>query len=120
MLQQYEPDDYVLSTGVSHTIRYLVEHAFSLIDMKITWLKNVYDHTETGFDQYENIRVRTDTKYIRPNEVEDLRGDFSKIYKKIGWFPKIDFRSLIEEMLNHYKLSSSNSQLELERKISNT
>lgn len=107
MLQQDTPDDYVISTGVSHTIRYLVEHAFSLIDMKITWLNDLHNHTETGVDQYGNIRVKTDVKYIRPNEVEDLRGDSSKIYKKIGWFPKTDFNSLIEEMVNHDKLSLS-------------
>ena len=77
MLQQDIPDDYVISTGVCHTVRHLVEYSFSLIDMKISWKD---DSVEMGYDQNGIIRVVTDTKYIRPNEVEDLRGNSSKIF----------------------------------------
>ena len=104
MLQQDIPDDYVIATGVCHTVRHLVEYAFSLIDMQISW--NDYDNI--GYDQNGIMRVVVDTKYIRPNEVDDLRGDSSKILNKLGWSPRTNFNSLIEEMVNHDKLSSSN------------
>jgi len=104
MLQQDIPDDYVIATGVCHTVRHLVEYAFSLIDMQISW--NDYDNI--GYDQNGIMRVVVDTKYIRPNEVDDLRGDSSKILNKFGWSPRTNFNSLIEEMVNHDKLSSSN------------
>jgi GDPmannose 4,6-dehydratase len=103
MLQQDIPDDYVISTGVCHTVRHLVEYSFSLIDMKISWEG---DSVEMGYDQDGIVRVITDTKYIRPNEVDDLRGDSSKILNKLGWRPRTNFNSLIEEMVNHDKLSS--------------
>ena len=102
MLQQDIPDDYVIATGVCHTVRHLVEYAFSLIDMDISW--NCYD--SLGYDQNKFVRVFVDTKYIRPNEVDDLRGDSSKILNKLGWRPRTDFNGLIEEMVNHDKLSS--------------
>lgn len=103
MLQQDIPDDYVISTGVCHTVRHLVEYSFSLIDMKISWK---CDSVEIGYDQDGIVRVITDTKYIRPNEVDDLRGDSSKILNKLGWRPRTNFNSLIEEMVNHDILSS--------------
>ena len=102
MLQQDIPDDYVIATGVCHTVRHLVEYAFSLINMDISW--NCYD--SLGYDQNKFVRVFVDTKYIRPNEVDDLRGDSSKILNKLGWRPRTDFNGLIEEMVNHDKLSS--------------
>ena len=102
MLQQDIPDDYVIATGVCHTVRHLVEYAFSLINMDISW--NCYD--SLGYDQNKFVRVFVDTKYIRPNEVDHLRGDSSKILNKLGWRPRTDFNGLIEEMVNHDKLSS--------------
>ena len=103
MLQQDIPDDYVISTGVCHTVRHLVEYSFSLIDMKISWKG---DSVEMGYDQNGIVRVIIDTKYIRPNEVDDLRGDSSKILNKLGWRPRTNFNSLIEEMVDHDILSS--------------
>jgi GDPmannose 4,6-dehydratase len=103
MLQQDIPDDYVISTGVCHTVRHLVEYSFSLIDMKISWEG---DSAEMGYDQDGIVRVITDTKYVRPNEVDDLRGDSSKILNKLGWRPRTNFNSLIEEMVDHDILSS--------------
>jgi GDPmannose 4,6-dehydratase len=105
MLQQDIPDDYVIATGICHTVRHLVQYAFSLIDMEISWKG---DSVEIGYDQNGIIRVITDTKYIRPNEVDDLRGNSSKIFKKLGWSPRTDFYSLIKEMVDHDKLSSGN------------
>ena len=104
MLQQDIPDDYVIATGVCHSVRHLVEYAFSLIGIEISW--NGYDII--GYDQNGIVRVVVDTKYIRPNEVDDLRGDSSKILNKLGWRPRTDFNGLIEEMVNHDKLSSGN------------
>ena len=99
MLQQDDPDDYVISTGVSHTIRHLVEYSFSLVGLKISW--KMENGREIGLDQHGVVRVETDDKYIRPNEVDDLRGDSSKILHKMGWSPKINFEILIREMVNH-------------------
>lgn len=78
ILQQKCPDDYVLSTDESHTIREFVEEAFSLVDMK--------------WDRY----VKTDKKFYRVLEVESLKGDSTKARKKIGWKPKIKFKELIK------------------------
>jgi GDPmannose 4,6-dehydratase len=82
MLQQDRPEDYVIATGVSHSVRELVEIAFSRAGL--------------DWQQY----VRTDPSLIRPAEVDLLLGDFSKARRELGWTPRVNFRQLIEMMVD--------------------
>jgi len=84
MLQQEEPDDYVIATGESHTIEELVERAFA----------------EVGIDGWKKY-VRQDPKFFRPAEVDLLIGDASKAREKLGWTPEVDFASLVEMMVRN-------------------
>lgn len=82
MLQQETPDDYVIATGETHTIKELLDVAFNYINIK-DWTPYVY----------------VNPKFMRPAEVPYLRGDMSKAREKLGWSPKTTFRELIEEMV---------------------
>ena len=98
ILQQKKPDDFVLATGETHTVRKFVELAFREVDIIIQWegtgLKEIGKDSRTG-----NILVRVDKKYFRPTEVDILLGDYSKAKKKLKWSPKISFTQLVKEMV---------------------
>lgn len=98
MLQQDEPDDFVICTGEYRTVRELVEEAFKHIDLKITWDGEGLD--EVGIDQNGDVRVRVDPVYLRPIDVEFLHGDYSKAKKVLGWNPSISFEDMIADMVN--------------------
>ncbi len=83
MLQQPEPDDYVVATGESHSVREFCEEAFGLV----------------GLDWREHVVV--DARYFRPTEVDELRGDASKAREKLGWAPRVGFRELVRMMVEH-------------------
>ena len=99
ILQQKKPDDFVLATGETNTVRKFVELAFREVDIIIQWegtgLKEIGKDSRTG-----NILVRVDKKYFRPTEVDILLGDYSKAKKKLKWSPKISFTQLVKEMVN--------------------
>ncbi|KAJ3167392.1 hypothetical protein HDU88_002314 [Geranomyces variabilis] len=98
MLQQEEPEDYVLATGETHTVRTFVEKAFRCVGIEIVWEGQA--ENEVGRDRATGaIRVRIDEKYYRPAEVELLLGDPSKARKNLGWERKVDFDSLVKEMV---------------------
>jgi GDPmannose 4,6-dehydratase len=82
MLQQDEPDDYVVATGISHSVRELVEIAFA--------------HVGLDWQRF----VRTDPSLLRPAEVDHLIGDASKARKKLGWTPSVDFVGLVRMMVD--------------------
>jgi GDPmannose 4,6-dehydratase len=84
MLQQDQPDDYVISTGETHTVRELVERAFA----------------EVGIDDWDRY-VRQDPKFMRPAEVDLLIGDAAKARTKLGWEPEVDFATLVKMMVDH-------------------
>jgi GDPmannose 4,6-dehydratase len=98
MMQQAQPDDYVLATGEAHTVREFVELAFAGIGRTIAWQgKGVAEkgiETKTG-----RTLVEIDPRYFRPTEVPYLLGDPAKAHAKLGWRHKIGFRQLVEEML---------------------
>jgi GDPmannose 4,6-dehydratase len=97
MLQQNEPDDYVVATGVQYSVKDFVEEAASYFGMKIVWMGEGVD--EIGYDlNTKKIVIRVDPKYFRPAEVETLLGDASKAKEKLGWEPKISFKQLVEDM----------------------
>jgi GDPmannose 4,6-dehydratase len=98
MLQQDSPDDYVIATGETHSVREFTEKAFACLDMKIVWSGEGAD--ETGTDSASGtIVVRVDPKYYRPTEVDLLLGNPSKARKKLGWKPEVSFDNLVEIMI---------------------
>jgi GDPmannose 4,6-dehydratase len=99
MLQQHEPDDYVLATGEMHSVREFVEHAFAHVGRTIAWRgKGV---GEVGYEQKTGRElVKVDPRYFRPTEVDQLLGDASKAAAKLGWKPKTKFRELVAEMVS--------------------
>ncbi|MFZ1950035.1 MAG: GDP-mannose 4,6-dehydratase, partial [Pseudolabrys sp.] len=90
MLQQPQPDDYVLATGDSHTVREFVERAFAVIGRRIHW-RGEGKH-ETGIDEESGKElIQIDPRYFRPTEVDVLVGDASKAHTKLGWRHRVDF-----------------------------
>lgn len=98
MMQHKRPDDFVISTGETHSVRELIEEAFKYIDVDIKWegkgLKEIGLDKESG-----KILVRVDEKYFRPAEVDLLLGDSSKAQKELGWNPKTSFKDLVKMMM---------------------
>jgi|TARA_B110000914_G_C15449270_1_gene440073 GDPmannose 4,6-dehydratase len=84
MLQHNEPDNFVCSTGVSHTVKELVEYVFGYLDLD--WLKY----------------VSSDKKFLRPEELEHLKGDCSKAKKILGWEHKYTFETMLDEMIEYW------------------
>ena len=98
--QQKEPDDYVIATGKTYTVRMFVELAFREVGIEIIWEGEV--ESEVGKDKKTNKElVKIDKRYFRPSEVEVLLGDPSKAQKKLGWEAKISLQELVSEMVNY-------------------
>ncbi len=97
MLQQEQPEDYVIATGVQYSVRDFVNAAAEELGIKVRWegagLK------EKGYDSAGNCIVSIDPRYFRPTEVESLLGDPSKAKNELGWEPKITFKELVQEMV---------------------
>ena len=98
ILQQPQPDDYVLATGETHSVREFVELAFAEIGISIQWQgAGVKEH---GLCEKTNrTLVRVDSRYFRPTEVEMLLGNPAKARTKLGWKHQIGFRELVREMM---------------------
>lgn len=100
MLQQPQPDDYVVATGEAHTVREFVERAFASAGITIAWDGSGVN--EIGRNkQTDKILVKIDPRYFRPTEVDFLCGDASKTRKVLGWQPKTSFDSLVKLMVKH-------------------
>ena len=98
MLQQPEPDDYVLATGHCHSVREFVELAFSEIGRRVVWQGKGVD--ETGRDGVSgDVLVEIDPRYFRPTEVELLQGDPTKARERLGWEHKTSFGQLVRDMV---------------------
>ena len=99
MLQQPEPDDYVIATGETHTVREFIEEVCRLLNIDIEWRGSGAD--EQGIDRKTGkVIIQVNPMYFRPAEVDSLRGDFSKARKKLGWSPKVNFKELVAMMLD--------------------
>jgi len=99
IVQQPHPDDYVLATGESHSVREFVERAFSHVGKTIVWRGTGTD--EKGYDSSSNrVLVEVDPRYFRPTEVDLLVGDASKARTKLGWRHKVSFGTLVSEMVD--------------------
>lgn len=99
IVQQPEPDDYVLATGEEHSIREFVEKAFAHLGRTIAWRGEGLD--EKGFDERTGeVLIEVDSRYFRPTEVEILRGDPSKARQQLRWQHKVTFEELVREMVD--------------------
>ncbi len=98
ILQAQQPDDFVLATGETHSVRELVELAFAEVDIPLEWTG--VGAEEKGCDARNgNVLVEIDPGYFRPTEVDLLIGDASKAHEILGWYPKYDFPSLVKEIV---------------------
>ena len=84
MMQQDTPDDFVCSTGVSHSVKDLVEYVFGQLNL--------------DWEEY----VKTDKKYLRPEELEHLKGDCTKAKNVLGWEHEYTFETMMDEMINYW------------------
>ena len=98
ILQQKEPDDYVLATGEKHSVREFAEKAFAHVGRRLEWRgKGV---KEKGVDARSGqVLIEVDPRYFRPTEVALLLGDPSKAHQKLGWRHKTTFDQLVKEMV---------------------
>jgi GDPmannose 4,6-dehydratase len=121
MLQQDEPDDYVIATGEQHSVREFTRAAFAEVGIEIEFVgegaeqigrvagvdEDVLSHARNGLAETERLEhaapgavvVRVDSRYFRPTEVETLLGDASKARERLGWEPSIAFAQLVHEMV---------------------
>jgi GDPmannose 4,6-dehydratase len=109
MMQQPEPDDYVIATGRQYSVREFVTLAAKVLDMRITWRGTGVE--ECGYDDRGRCIVAVDPRYFRPTEVETLLGDATKARTKLGWTPKIRFRELVAEMMREDLKSAERDEL---------
>lgn len=106
MLQQQQPQDFVIATGLQCSVRDFIKKAASYLDISIRWTGSGVD--EKGLDEQGKCIVGVDPLYFRPTEVDTLLGDASLAREKLGWQPKTTLDQMIEEMIH--------SDLELARK----
>ena len=100
MLQQPKPDDYVLATGETRSVREFIEHAFSAVGITIAWSGS--GQNEKGCDTVSGkVLVDVDPQFFRPAEVHLLLGDSSKARKQLGWTPQWSFADLVRDMIDH-------------------
>ena len=98
ILQQPKPDDYVLATGETHTVREFCERAFAVVGRRIRWQGEGID--EVGIDEASGkALIRVDPRYFRPTEVDVLLGDASKAHAKLGWKHRVSFDELVTQMV---------------------
>ncbi|CAH2030489.1 GDP-mannose 4,6-dehydratase [Trichlorobacter ammonificans] len=109
LMQQDQPEDWVIATGQQHSVRDFVNAAAEELGIRITWQGSGVD--ETGTDQTGAVIVRVDPRYFRPTEVETLLGDPTKAREKLGWTPRISFRELVAEMVREDLKSAERDEL---------
>ena len=98
MLQQDEPEDFCIATGVQYSVRDFINFAWEYIGKKIRWEGDGLN--EKGYDsKTNNLIVAVDSRYFRPTEVETLLGDPSKAKERLGWEPKITLQEMVHEMM---------------------
>jgi GDPmannose 4,6-dehydratase len=99
MLQQDKPDDYVIATGETHSVREFCEHAFRYAGLNLIWTGEGFNEKGIDADTGKEL-ISISSKYFRPSEVDLLLGDSSKAKNKLGWVPKVSFKQLVEMMVN--------------------
>jgi GDPmannose 4,6-dehydratase len=109
MLQQEQPEDFVIATGVQYSVRDFVNAAAKELGMQIRWEGQGVE--ERGYDSNNKVIVAVDPRYFRPTEVETLLGDPGKAKQKLGWTPKISFDELVSEMVREDLKSAERDEL---------
>jgi GDPmannose 4,6-dehydratase len=97
MIQADRPDDYVVATGESHSVREFCERAFAHVDLPLQWLGK--GPAEKGIGPDGRVLVEVDPRYFRPTEVDAMQGDAAKIRRDLGWTPTVGFQQLVEMMV---------------------
>ena len=98
MLQEDTPQDFVIATGRTHSVKEMINLSFERIGMTLEWSGEGVDTIAT--DNNGVVRVRTNPKFFRPAEVDLLIGDFSLAAEKLGWEPKTTFEQLVQMMVD--------------------
>jgi GDPmannose 4,6-dehydratase len=110
MLQQETADDFVIATGVQYSVREFVTIAAKEVGIDMIWQGQGVD--EKGLDKHTGVcLVSVDPRYFRPTEVETLLGDATKAKEKLGWFPKITFQALVQEMMREDLILAKRDEL---------
>jgi GDPmannose 4,6-dehydratase len=109
MLQQDQPEDYVIATGEQHSVREFVERAAAELGIQLRWQGEGVE--EKGYDAQGHCRVAVDPRYFRPTEVETLLGDPTKARKQLGWQPRTSFTELVQEMVREDLKSAERDEL---------
>jgi len=109
MLQQPQPDDFVIATGEQHSVREFVDAAATELGMRLAWKGKGRD--EKGYDDAGRCIVAVDPRYFRPTEVESLLGDPAKAKAKLGWVPRVKFQELVAEMVREDLRSAERDEL---------
>jgi GDPmannose 4,6-dehydratase len=109
MLQQDKPDDFVIATGVQHSVREFVTLAAKVLGIKLAWEGHGIE--ERAVDLSGATVVAVDPAYFRPAEVETLLGDPSYAHERLGWKPTVSFEVLVKEMVEADLLSAERDQL---------
>jgi len=112
MLQADEPDDYILATNETHTVREFVEEAFKVLGEEIYW-KGKAENEQGFLKSTGKAVVGINPRYYRPTEVDLLLGDYSRAKEKLGWEPKVTFKELVKIMVEaDYKKSKNRKDTE--------
>lgn len=110
VLQQEQPDDYVIAAGEQHSVREFVERAFHEVGIDIEWRGEGVD--EKGYEKDTGrIIVEVDKRYFRPTDVDTLLGDPTKARQRLGWTPKVTFKELVSEMVTEDLREAERDQL---------
>lgn len=109
ILQQDQPDDYVIATGKQYSVKEFVDAAFHEVGINLRWDGKGVD--EKGYDDSGKVVVEVDPRYFRPTEVETLLGDPTKAKEKLGWQPKVTFKELVAEMVREDLKDAEKDQL---------
>ncbi len=113
ILQQPNPEDYVIATGEQYSVRTFVDRAADELGMKLAWRGSGLD--EHAVDATGRTLVRVDPRYFRPAEVDTLLGDASKARRQLGWTPRVSFAELVREMVqNDWQLAQRDALIERE------
>ena len=107
MLQYDIPDDFVMGTGESHTVRDFVDEAFSVVGMNVKWIGTGVN--EVGLSDEEKVLVKVSRDLYRPLESDNYRADYTKAREKLGWEPRVKFKELVRLMVES-DIKALNSQ----------
>ena len=100
ILQQKKADDFVIATGETYTVKHFIEVASKILNLKIIWVgKGLKEQGYLINNGKKELIVKIDKKYFRPNEVEYLKGDATKAFKKLNFKPKFSFYDLVKDMV---------------------